>query len=157
MALVSIKLLQAAFEPKHIAAALYKCPQPQRHNQASDSQSFTTDKKWPQIGSMWAVWLCTGIWSWPTDKGIGFMEWLMLLGCRRYGHRRGYGRVIGGLWEWVLTQRKACRQGKNMPVWLVQRWGWNMNCPRQQAIWKSSLTEFSPICVDNQNINLKTA
>lgn len=45
MALVSIKLLQAAFEPKHIAAALDKCPQPQRHNQASDSQSFTTDKK----------------------------------------------------------------------------------------------------------------
>lgn len=45
MALVSIKLLQAAFEPKHTATALDKWPQPQRHNQASDSQSFTTEKK----------------------------------------------------------------------------------------------------------------
>lgn len=42
MALVSIKLLQAAFK-KYIATALDKWPQPQSHNQASDSQSFTTD------------------------------------------------------------------------------------------------------------------
>lgn len=60
MALVSIKLLQAAFEPKHIAAALDKWPQPQRHNQASDSQSFTTDKKmasnWVHVGCMALHW-----------------------------------------------------------------------------------------------------